>query len=257
MPALRELQHAFARALLAPGDADVESWVIADAIPAADRTAIYRNTFHGVAVAALRITYPVVDRLVGAEFFEGAARLYLAEQPPLSAYLNDYGASFGDFLADFGPVAGLRYLPDVARLEWAVAASANAPDAAALDPASLARWPPETLERLRLVPHPSLRIVELATSADAIWCAITAGEEDALAGIELASERFAVVVHRADRGVVIRRLTADERAVTEALMIGQPIGDALRLAPEEVATVLLAEHLAGGRFTHAETENAG
>ena len=252
MPALLELQRDFARGLLAADDPGATPWILGDAVTAADRAAVHRNTFVGVIVAAMRITYPVVERLVGAEFFEAAAQLFLQDHPPRSAYLNAYGAEFAAFLAAFPPAAALGYLPDVARLEWAVAGAATAEDAPPLDPAALASLPPEELEALRLVPHPSLRLVALATPADAIWRAIASGQEDALGTIAIAGDPFTVVVHRSPNGVMLRRLTATELAATAALSLGSPIGTALAGAPEAEAMTLLADHLASGRFTRAE-----
>lgn len=249
MPSLLEVQRGFAQGMLAAGEG--APWVLEDALSAAERLAIYRNTFAGVIVNAMRLTYPVVARLVGAEFFEGAVQLFLADNPPRSAYLNDYGDGFDGFLARLPQAAGLRYLPDVARLEWAVAGAALAADAPMLDPVSLTRFRPEELEALRLSPHPSLRIVTLTTPADAIWRAIDGGNEDALAAIRIEGPPFALVMHRGAEGIMFRRLSEPEHRLTAALAAGAPIGAAFAAVPEVDATALLAEHLATGRFSGA------
>jgi hypothetical protein len=203
-------------------------------------------------VNAMRLTYPVVERLVGPEFFEGATRLFLEENPPRSACLNDYGGGFDAFLARLPEAAQLAYLPDVARLEWAVAQAATAEDAPTLDPAALMRFPAEALGDLRLVPHPSLRMVELASPADAIWHAITDDNEDALPHIKIAGPAFTLLLHRGPSGIVFRRLGDAERVVTGMLSRGQTLGAALGAGPEAEAMALLAEHLAAGRFTRVE-----
>ena len=92
---------------------------------------------------ALRLSYPAVRRLVGAEFFAGMAAQYIAAHPPRSACLNDYGGAFATFLAGFLPAAGLAYLPGVARLEWAVNRALHAPSAVALNVAALAGIDPQ------------------------------------------------------------------------------------------------------------------
>jgi len=67
MPALRELQRRFARGMWSPSESGtIEAWIEGDAIAEADRLSIYRNTMTGVITNAMRLTYPVVERLVGA-----------------------------------------------------------------------------------------------------------------------------------------------------------------------------------------------
>src|SRR5580698_1202034 len=88
MPTLREVQAAFAQGLLTRDYASAAPLVAEDAaIAPAERLGIYRNTFIGTLVQALRNTYPAVERLVGAEFFEGAATLFIGKHPPRGAYL--------------------------------------------------------------------------------------------------------------------------------------------------------------------------
>ncbi len=101
MPTLLELQQAM-RASLVDRDDGAAAAMLAENVPP-DRLNIYRNTFVTGVTKALRLSYPAVHRLVGAEFFEGAAGLFVARHPPRSAYLDAYGADFPDFLRDFQP----------------------------------------------------------------------------------------------------------------------------------------------------------
>src|SRR5919204_5566987 len=103
MAALLDLQRAFAGALLDEHDARIYAHVLEDGFPAPERLRIYRNTCRSTLVASLRLTYPAVERLVGAEFFEAAAARYAAAQPAHSGDLNDYGGTFAPFLAGFAP----------------------------------------------------------------------------------------------------------------------------------------------------------
>jgi hypothetical protein len=249
---LHEIQRGFAHSMLTAEDAAVATRIDQGALAPAECLAIYRNTFHGVVVNAMRLTYPVIERLVGPEFFEGAARLFLAQNPPHSACLSDYGGDFDVFLARLPEAAPLAYLPDVARLEWAVAQAAVAEDAPLLDPAALMEFPADALGDLRLVPHPSLQMVDLTWPADAIWHAIADDNEDALSTIQLAGPPFTLLLHRGEDGIVFRRLSETERAVTLALKWGRTLGTVLEAAPEGETMALLAEHLAAGRFTRVE-----
>ena len=78
------------------------------ASPAACRTrrfGVYRNNVYSSLIDVLQARFPVVSRLVGEEFFRAMARVYVEQEPPRSAVLLRYGASFPDFVASFAPAA--------------------------------------------------------------------------------------------------------------------------------------------------------
>src|SRR3989440_8257707 len=118
VPTLLEIQRAMRRSLVQGDSTAVSAMLAAQISP--DRLDIYRNTFLLTLTKALRLCFPVVQKLVGDEFFEGAAQVFIAGHPPRAAWLDQYGAEFPDFLRAFGPAASVRYLGDVAELEWAV-----------------------------------------------------------------------------------------------------------------------------------------
>jgi len=66
---------------------------------------------------ALKSRFPVVEKIVGEEFFAAMTRVFVKAQPPRSPLLATYGDDFPDFIATFEPARGLPYLADVARLE--------------------------------------------------------------------------------------------------------------------------------------------
>jgi hypothetical protein len=222
------------------------------AIPPLDRLGIYRNTFVGTLIQALRNTYPAVDRLVGAEFFEGACTVFIGAHPPQGAYLNDYGGEFGDFLAGFAPAASLAYLPDVARLEWAVSCCANAPDAPVVEPGALAGVGEDDQGLVRFRPHPAVRLVRLAYDADIIRQAVMRHDEDSFAGFTPDPAPFTMIVHRTGLDVLMRRLNAADTATTEALFAGRCLAEILTPEGMDGQVAILAEHLAAGRFTAFE-----
>lgn len=253
MPSLREVQRAVARSILSHDDSDATQHLTHEALVSADRLSIYRNNFTATAVTALRLSYPVVEKLVGPEFFEGAARIFIERHPPRTAYFNDYGAEFADFLANFGPAAQLPYLPDVARLEWSVSSSLNAADAPALDAAALARVKEADHTRIRFVPHPSLRLLSVVYPADVIWRSVLAGDDASLGVLELTTELTFLLVHRGADGIVVRRLTHEEARLTAVLCSGAVLAEALLGEANSIAVALLADHLANGRFAGFES----
>ena len=223
MSTLREIQRAVARSICSPDDGEALGHIADDMTAPADRLGIYRNNAAITLVGALRIAYPAVEELVGTEFFEGAARIFIERHPPRTAYLNDYGSEFADFLGAFPAVAELPYLPDVARLEWAMSVALNAPDGPALDPATLAGLAASEHDRIRFVPHPSVRLLSVNYPADVIWRAVLGGDDAALAAIALTVEPLWLLVHRGDDGIAVRRLTQEEARLTAMLCSGSAL----------------------------------
>jgi len=247
MPSLLELQHAVRRGLLGEGEGEALAHVVAAGLAPAQRLGIYRNTMQSGTSNALRLAYPAVQRLVGAEFFEGAAQIFARSHRPRSADLNVYGAEFADFLYGFAPVATLAYLPEVARLEWAVNRALHAPDMPALALARLAELAPAEHERVRFTPHPSLALLRSAHPVDAIWRAVLLRDDAALADIDLASGPVHLLVQRPADAVEVIRLGPVEWRFAEALFGGAMLGAALAVTADAPAAEWLAAHLVAGR----------
>ena len=248
-PSLRELQHAMRRSVIQRDDVDAIAHIVANGIAAQDRMSIYRNTFTQTLIRALRLSYPAVDRLVGAEFFDAAARDFMVEQPPRSSYLDEFGGDFPVFLERFAPAASLPYLGDVARLEWAVSSALHAPDAAALDMASLQSVNADDHARICFTPHPSAGLVHARFPADVIWRAVLADDNDAaLAAIDLSSGPAWLLVQRGPMGVELVRLEPALWHFVSALFAGRPLGLVLADHPGVDATAALADLLVQGRL---------
>jgi hypothetical protein len=246
MIALLELQRQMRHVLRAPGPI-LDEHVVGGAEAAAAALDIYRATCAGVLANALRLAYPVVQRLVGAEFFDGAARGFIDGAWPDTADLNAYGRGFADFLQEFAPAAALPYLPDVARLEWAVNRALHASDAPPITPAHLAGMEPGALAQLRLTPQPSLTLLELTYPADAVWRAVLAQDEAAMA-VALDGGPVRLLVERRATGVEVTRLSADAWRLAVALCASQPLGQAVEAQDLQDVERWLGEHLAAGRF---------
>ena len=278
-PTLLELQQAMRASLVERDDGAAAAMLAAGLDPA--RLNIYRNTFVTGVTKALRLSFPAVERLVGAEFFEGAAAVFIAQQPPRAAYLDLYGEDFPAFLGCFAPAAALVYLADVARLEWAVNRAIHAADAAPLVLERLGSLAPEDQLRVCFMPHPALSLLRCTYPVDAIWRGVLAGDDAALAAVDLAAGPVHLLVERGPDGVQVHRLDARAWRFAQALSEGRPLAAVFAEAPEttgpevqdtESAAVadatahdlpdpaetnsvpiadpaaLLADHLAAGRF---------
>jgi hypothetical protein len=105
------------------------------------RLAIYRANTNASIAKALVAAYPVIQRVVGDEFFDALARACHRALPSVSGDLFDYGADFAEFLEQLPHTRSMPYLPDLARVEWAVHRAYGAADATAWDASSLAEVP--------------------------------------------------------------------------------------------------------------------
>jgi hypothetical protein len=113
MSTLREWQQQFIESVISGDDHSLN---------------IHRNNWRSNLRAALRAGYPVIERLVGAEFFGYCADGYIDTQPSRSSNLEHYGGTFPQFLRDFAPAQSLPYLADVAALEYAIEQLLVTPD---------------------------------------------------------------------------------------------------------------------------------
>ena len=251
---LLEVQRALRRAIV-DGDTEPLQGVLAtDAMAIADAVGIYRNTIRWTLTRALRLSYPAVHKLVGAEFFEGVAEQFSLRHWPRSACLDDFGAAFGQFLDTFGPARGLTHLPDVARLEWAVHHALHAPRARELSLERLLQLENNQRPAVRFNAHPSLRLIAVDTPADTIWRAILEQDESALVGIEVTrAPRYLLVQRDPNGGAEVSALAQGEWKFLQALSFGVALEPALQefhdTSPGADLDHVLARHLAAGRFT--------
>lgn len=130
---------------------------------------IYRNNYRGNLHDALAGAYPVVQQLVGDDFFRYMSRVYIGQYPSRSANLHHYGAQLADFVVTFEPAKELVYLPHVAALEWACHQAYFADDGDVLDLNELSQVAPAGYADLILHLHPSCYLVHSVYPIAAIW----------------------------------------------------------------------------------------
>ena len=194
---------------------------------------VYRRGVRENRIAALAAAYPVVNRLVGEAFFREAAARHGDAFPAASGDLHLYGASFADFLATYPHAAALEYLPDVARLEWAVHESHHAPDAPAFDPAALAAMDAHDYPCVALAFSPAVRRVASAFPVHALWLANQPGND----GTPAVHGPQRVVVTRPSGGVRLRVVDADEWDFLACVAGGKTLGEALAALGERAAAL--------------------
>ena len=225
VPSLRELQASIAGALLGADASAAAEGVDDDGLAPRARLDIYRHHVVTTLTAALEATFPVVCRLVDRRFFAYAADAYIREHPPESPCLFEYGDTFPKFLGDFPPCRSHRYLPDVARLEWALEVARHAPESGRMDRAQLSAMAIEEMPRLTVSLEASLSLVASPWPIDQIW---KANQPDVAAPpeLDLAAGGAHLEVRRVDGAVVMRSLDPASHAFRSALAQGHTLEQA-------------------------------
>lgn len=222
-------QADFTAALLDPALAcppGLRAWNGSD--PAA-RLAVHRNNVVGSLLDALALTFPVVQELVGIEFFRAMAAVFVRQSPPRSRILARYGEDFADFIERFEPAASVPYLADVARLEMARVRAYHAADAETLaaQGVSAALASANRIAELRLVFHPSVSIIRSRHAVVSLWAAHQEGGE--LVSIDPDQPQDALVLRRG-LDVLVLRLPPGGAAFIETLRSGDALADAAAAA---------------------------
>jgi len=248
MSDLLATQRAFAAALREPGALEhLAPRLAGDAELAARRFAVYRANAQATAARALAAAYPVIRAVVGDAFFDGLARAYLETFPSTSGNLDEFGAELARFAADFEPTRTLAYLPDLARLEWAVHRAYGAADAPPFDPASLAAVAGDP-GGLRFEWAPGVAVVASTWPIVRVWSLHQPGQDG---GFEVDwSVAEAALVSRAGWRVAVDVLASGEAAFVAASLGGADFAAsaeaALEASAETDVGALLGRVLAAG-----------
>lgn len=229
MRSLRELQSAFVAAVFANEDGAAIDEALT---PSTERCfEVYGNNVFANFTEALRAVYPVVERLVGGEFFAHVARRYVRDTPSTSGDLHRFGARFPAFLAAHPACRDLVYLPDTARLEWSMHEAFHAADHVPLDLHCLAAVPPDQYDALVFCMHPACRLLTSPYPVHRIW-QVNQADTAATATVDLAEGGVHLLVARPAASVEIELLPAAEFAALLELGQGSTLREAVEAAME-------------------------
>jgi hypothetical protein len=219
MSSLRELQRQFAGVLF--GELPDSH----QAQPAA-RFAIYRNNLHEGFIKALALEFPVIQRLVGEDYFRQLAMEFLQAHPSRAGDLQAIGAPFPNYLRIRFTGTEYAYLPDVAQLEWAYEQAAIGADAPSFDVRSLTRVAPEFYGGLRFELHPACHLVRSAFPVLRIW-QVNQPDADSEQSVDLSAGPDHIATWRAGYRVELVRMQRGEYRLLECFAQGATLAEAL------------------------------
>ncbi len=129
---------------------------------------IYQNNLIETATRALKITYPVMNQLIGKDAMRLLSKQLLKQAPPTSGDWADWGESLNQALLATPLIDEFPFLFDVATLEWTLHQAARALNQP-LDVDSLSLLSNSALESLRIQLVASLQLMESDYPIDVIW----------------------------------------------------------------------------------------
>ena len=225
MLALHNLQRVFKDGLLADDEEAVLAHIAGDGLDPRARLATYRHHVLTTLTATLESAFPVVCQLVDKRFFAYAADAFIRQHPPVGPCLVEYGAVFPEFLEGFPPCQGHPYLPDMARLEWAVHHAAQVAEVRPLDRARLDAIPLIDLPALRFSMDPTLSYVSSPWPVDRIWRAHQEGAEPA-EFLDLSAGGACLEVRGVGEEASVRVLDPAAYTLRHALAVGVTLEEA-------------------------------
>ena len=196
----------------------------------------YRANAQALCERALHTCYPVLQQLLGGDNFAHLAQDFWHAAPPQRGDLAQWGSELADYLRQVPQLQTLleehAYLPDVAKVEWALHCAATASDAA-LDAQSFELFAATDSTELRLRLSPGCAVLPSAYPVVAI-----AHLHDARMSTLHEAARYAIAAGQGQSALIWRQgfrpmLSAVDvapRALIEAVLQGRSLAGALDAA---------------------------
>jgi hypothetical protein len=195
-------QNEFTSALLDPSRPTPDGVVDPYGRVAGKRFDVYRNNVVHSLIDAMGDAFPAIKKIVGNDFFDAMAGVYVRAHPPKTPMMMFYGQDFPAFLHGFEPAQSLPYLPDVAALELARRDCYHAGDADPVDAMVLTTLAPETLMETRFNLVPSAVLFQAENPAQSIW------QFNMVEPFQITATKEWVLLTRPDMDVVAHNLDA-------------------------------------------------
>jgi hypothetical protein len=216
----------------------------------------YRANAQALAVSALQSCYPTLQQLIGEENFSHLVQDFWQARPPVRGDLAQWGSELPAYLCQVPQLQALlqghAYLPDVAKLEWALHIAATASDAA-LDAESFQLLTSHDPAQIRLKLSPGCAV--LRSGYPLVACVQLHHERtadthaQARQSIADAEPQTALVWRQGFRPM-FAAIDAASAALVETTLQGQSLADALDAAlsqaPDFDFSECLATHVQAG-----------
>lgn len=178
---------------------------------------VYRNNVTLSLISVMASTYPVIEEIVGVDFFATMAREFSLSHLPQSPVMIKYGAEFPQFLQSFQPVETLAYLSEIAQLEWQRNSAYHGADANPIAINALSEFAEDDLLNLTFTLHPTFSLISSTYPIVSIWQAHQEeNPAEQLAGISMQEGEAALIV-RPGLDVIIQKISTGTHKFLECL----------------------------------------
>jgi hypothetical protein len=240
-------------------DAALAGWLRDEPARVTRGLSAYRANGATIAARALAAAFPTVAQLVGADSFDALAAAFWRAVPPTRGDLAEHGAALPEFIAADAQLADVPWLPDSARLDWAVHRAEASADAAAA-PAGLERLANDDPAQLQLLMQPGTALIGSRWPIATMWQAHRSSADDRFAAVRdalAAGVGEAALVWRDGWRAQVTTLPAADAAFTAAVLARQPLLQALDAAGADFAfEPWLLDALRHGRLAAVATHGA-
>jgi len=219
---LESIENDF-QSFLLTGSAEIEKRVVGtQRVPIATRLAIYGDGYRSRLIETLEAHYPALLALVGEEEFAALGRAYVQAHDSSFPSIRFYGGALGAFLAGYPDYAANPWLSELAHFEWAMNDVFDAADAAPVDVQALGLIAPEDWAELGFDLHPSVRRLDLAWNAPALWRALTSAQPHPPPDAQARPVPW--LLWRRELQILFRPLTGLEAEALDAVREGRSFG---------------------------------
>lgn len=218
---LADLQQKFSSHLL-NSDEDLSELGISGPFAATQLMQVYRNNFYISLTEYLLACFPVVEALVGEEFFAQLSKAFIRETALETATIEHYGYYFPPFISHCEQTKSLPYLADVARLEWAVERAKTVVDIPSFPFLALEQLTQEEQASLCFKLVDQCALIRSDYPVAAIWNGVN---DNNLEGINMDCAESVVVYPQALKGMHLEVISAQQFDFLLAIQSGNSVAD--------------------------------
>ena len=225
---LRELQQAFAESMMGKKVDTVAGELCPTAGSPLRMVALYRRMIRNNYLQVLKVSYPVLNRLVGKSYFQTLALGYLKNHPSISGDLFSYGRFLPMFLEE---LAVSPWIAEVAKLEWACHEIFQAPDSRLLSWEQFQAIASADPSQVTVQFHPASRPLFFPHPVHRVWLALQPdAPADEIVDLPLPDEEIGILVTRPFRKVHVTPLEKTRYLLLEALYAGKDLASVYQMA---------------------------
>lgn len=177
----------------------------------------------------MRQTFPVIRKMIGDAFFDQLTQEYMRRYPSQDDKMTEVGDRFPQFLLqlsiDRKELDKLRFLPELARLEWLLQYAYFAEADDNFDLAQLADVPTNAFNQITFTLSHTLNLMFTDWPVFDIWCAYQDAKPQPIEVKDAGEGAQWLCIHREDGHPIIDVVPTHVALILGEMMRGHPLGE--------------------------------